>query len=344
MNIIILIRGEKMKKFCDNCLKKVDCVYKEKETIIEIDNKKIKYIKKYYICNECNNEFLDDLYDYDVETVNNELRKINNIITKEEIEEILKKYNIGKKPFSIVLGLGEINVIRYLNGSNPTKEISDLLKNVLNNPFLYELYLTGNKDKISEIAYKKSLGKTKQIELTNEKSKLYNISLYIINKLEDTDPLSLQKILYFINGFSKLFLGKHIFNDKPEAWIYGPVYKEIYDSFSYYHSDKINYNELLKDREYDLSDNEKKYIDTIIEDFGSYSGSILREMTHLTKPWINARKGLDKKEPSNRKIEVKDIDNYFKNIYDEYKMKELKDISKYSEKLFKEAKKIKFNN
>ena len=158
-----------MMKICDNCLKKVECEYNEKETTVEINNKKIKYLKKYYICDECGNEFLDDLYDYDVETVNNELRKINNIITKEEIEEILKKYNIGKKPFSIVLGLGEINVIRYLKGSNPTKEISDLLKNILNNPFLYELYLICNKDKISEVAYKKSLGKTKQLELNNSK-------------------------------------------------------------------------------------------------------------------------------------------------------------------------------
>ena len=102
-----------MKKFCDYCLQDVDCNYCEKETEIEIENKKIKYLKKYYICSKCNHKFLDDLYDYDVETVNNKLREENNIITTSEIEELIDKYAIGKKPLSLILGLGEINIIRY---------------------------------------------------------------------------------------------------------------------------------------------------------------------------------------------------------------------------------------
>ena len=35
------------------------------------------------------------------------------VITKKEIEEILIKYNIGKKPLSLVLGWGEVTIIRY---------------------------------------------------------------------------------------------------------------------------------------------------------------------------------------------------------------------------------------
>ena len=91
-----------MKKFCDKCLKEVECTYNEKYIDISIDNNKINYLKKYYICSECNNEFLDDLYDYDVEIVNKKLRELNNIITIDEIEEIIRKYNIGKKPLSLL--------------------------------------------------------------------------------------------------------------------------------------------------------------------------------------------------------------------------------------------------
>ena len=35
------------------------------------------------------------------------------IISKKEIEQILEKYNIGKKPLSLLLGWGEVTVIRY---------------------------------------------------------------------------------------------------------------------------------------------------------------------------------------------------------------------------------------
>ena len=327
-----------MKKFCDKCLKEVECTYNEKYIDISIDNNKINYLKKYYICSECNNEFLDDLYDYDVEIVNKKLRELNNIITIDEIEEIIRKYNIGKKPLSLLLGLGEVNIIRYLNGANPTKEISDLLKNILNNPFLYELYLRANKDKITEIAYKKSLGKTKQLELNSKQSKLYNVSLYIINKLEEVDPLSIQKLLYFADGFSNKFLGKDLFSDLPEAWIYGPVYKEIYDCFSYYKGNTINYNELLSNREYNLEDEEIEYLNNIIKTFGCYSGSLLREMTHITNPWINARIGLNEYEYSDRVISKEDINLYFDKICQEYNITCQDDIINYSNDLFIQSK------
>lgn len=334
----------RMRRFCENCLKEVDCTYHEKEVEIEIENNKIEYLKKYYICNECHEEFLDDLYDYDVETVNNELRKKNHIITTDEIGEILEKYNIGKKPLSLILDIGEINIIRYLNGINPTREISDLLKGILENPFLYELYLKCNKDRITEIAYKKSLSKTVQLELVNKHSKLYNTALYIIYKLEEVDPLSLQKLLYFAFGFSKEFLKKDLFSDLPEAWIHGPVYEEIYDCFCYYKWDKIQYGELLKEREFNLEDEEKKYLDEIIECFGCYSGRILKEMTHLTKPWLEARAGLQENDFSKRKISRNEIEIYFQSVCDEYDMKNIKDIVKYSNDMLRKAKKNLINS
>ncbi len=261
----------------------------------------------------------------------------NNLITTKEIEEITTKYNIGKKPLSLILGIGEVNIIRYLNGVNPTKEISDLLKGILNNPFLFELYLISNKDHITEIAYRKSLSKTKQLEMIDSHSKLYNTALYMIKKLEEIDSLSLQRMLYFAYGFSKHFLKEELFDDTPVAGIYGPVYKDIYDCFSYYKGTKIQYNELLKEREFALTEEEKKYIDKIIECFGCYSGSILREMTYMTMPWQQARTNLEDKEYLNRIIDKEDLNNYFKDICKEYDMKELKDIEKYSKDMFKRA-------
>lgn len=332
------------KEFCEFCMKDTNCKYNERIKEEIINNDKIKYLEKYYVCSECNNEIYGDLLDDNILAANNELRKIHNLITIQEIEEIIEKYHIGKKPLSLVLGLGEVNIIRYLNGANPTKEISDLLKNINNNPFLFELYLDANRDKISAIAYKKSLGKTKQLELTNNHSKLYNVCLYIIHKLAEIDHLSVQKILFFANGFSKVFLGNNLFKDCPEAWIHGPVYREIYDSLSYYKNNKIDYNELSFDRKFNLSNEEINYLDVVIESFGSYSGSILREMTHMTSPWINARLGLETNEVSSRIIDLDEMNEYFKNIYTEYNMHELNDILKYSDKLFKKARKAKFEN
>ncbi len=324
--------------FCEFCMEEKDCTYQEDMVHKTIDGIDIEYLEKFYICNSCKNKIFGDYFDENIHRANNELRKHTGLITVNEIKEILEKYNIGKKPLSLVLGIGEVNIIRYLDGTNPTRDISDILKNVLYNPLLFELYLYANKDKISEIAYKKSLGKTKQLEFMDNHSKIYSTSLYMILKLKEVDPLSIQKLLYFSEVFSKIIDNKKIFSDSPKAWKYGPVYDEIYDCFSYYKGNHIDYSELLKDREFNLSDEEKEYLDEIIKDFGCYSGPILREMTHLTDPWINARSGLDESEPSTRIIEEKDINDYYEKIIEEYQINSIHDISKYSEDLFNRVK------
>lgn len=334
----------KMKKMCENCLKEVDCIYNERIKEIEYANKKIKFKEKYYVCCECNEEFYDDLHDDNVIRANDEIRKVSGLIRIEEIKEILEKYNIGKKPLSLVLGLGEITITRYLDGQNPTRENSELLKNILENPWLYEMYLMVNKDKLTTTAYKKSLGKTKQIEMINDKSKLYNVALYIIDITKEIDALSLQKLLYFSNGLSHSFFGTNLIGETAESWKYGPVYKDIYDCFSYYQYNKIDYNELCNNVDFELSTDEKKYLDAIIECFGCYSGAILREMTHLTEPWVNARAGLSADESSNRVIDINEMNLYFDRIYKEYKMSEFCDIRKYSEELFENAKNRLFRN
>ena len=219
-------------KYCTNCLKNVNCKYEEKMIKENINGIEIEYLEKYYICDNCKEKFYGDLYDYNITTANEKLREKTGLITVKEIEEIIDKYNIGKKPLSLVLGFGEITITRYLSGQNPTKDNSDLLKSVLNNPFLYEMFLIGNKDKITPAAYKKSMGKTKQVELSNSHSKLYDISLYILDRQKEVDPLSLQKLLYFTCGFSSALNNGFIISDCSEAWIHGPVYREIYDAFS----------------------------------------------------------------------------------------------------------------
>lgn len=326
-----------MKKFCDKCLKDVDVIYKEENTREFIDDVEIEYLEKYYVCKKCNHEFYDDLHDYNIDAANYEYRKAIGMITIPEIEEIIEKYNIGKKPLSLILGLGEITITRYLDGQNPTKENSELLKNIKDNPCLYELYLLGNKDKITEVAFKKSLGKTKQLQMNEEHSKLYDSALYIVKKLEDTTPLALQKILYFAQCFSSKFMNKTLFVMPAEAWIHGPVYRDIYDCFSYYKNNAINYSELLSEHEFSLDIEEKEYLDSIIKYFGCYSARVLREMTHLTKPWQMARKGLNKDESSNRIIELKDVDYYVDEVSKEYNINKIDDLKQYSTDLFEMA-------
>lgn len=70
-----------MKKYCEYCLNEVECTYNEGYKELEHENKKVKFLEKYYICENCKNKFYDDLYDYNIIAGNNELRKKFNTIT-----------------------------------------------------------------------------------------------------------------------------------------------------------------------------------------------------------------------------------------------------------------------
>ena len=257
------------------------------------------------------------------------------IITIQEIEKILEKYNIGKKPLSLVLGWGEITIIRYLEGQIPDKFHSDLLLKIKDSYQEFFKYLEKNKNLITPLAYKKALSKITELKLEEDQSKVYVIAKHIIAQMEDTTPLALQKILYYIEGFSLALLDKNILLTNPEAWVHGPVYKEIYNRFSHYSYHAIAKEEFSKYKTLEnFSKEEQNLIVSVIKSFGCYSGKVLELMTHQTEPWLQARGELRELDSGNYEISEDDMKIYFKKICQKYQIASVKDISRYSKKMF----------
>lgn len=207
-------------------------------------------------------------------------------ITKKDIETIITKYNIGKRPLSIILGLGEITITRYLNGeSNPNEQISKLLLNILNDSSLYLEYLENNKGKISPIAYGKS--KTVVLKLLNvstkEDKKLQNVAEYIVENNKDTTNLSLQKLLYYCQLFSYVLYDKPMFSSSCDAWDHGPVFDQVYYKYK-----KFGNNPIEEDINIALDGDTKNLVDKVIDNFGYFSGPTLCYFTHSEDPWKDA--------------------------------------------------------
>lgn len=260
------------------------------------------------------------------------------IISKKEIEEILNKYNIGKKPLSLVLGWGEITIIRYLDGGIPDKLHSEVLYSIKNNPNKLLEYLEKNKKLITELAYKKVKTRIDEIAQVEDNQNLYLISKHIIASLEDTTPLALQKILYYIEGFSLAILNKSLFEYSPEAWVHGPVYKCIYDQYSNYKFNSIDKENLSKYLVIDTLDSDTiNLVDEIIRCFGCYSGKTLEKMTHLSSSWLISRGNLKEEESSDKKIDKELMKKEFVDICQIYNIKDYRTISRYSNKLFKKV-------
>lgn len=327
-----------MKAFCEECRDYVNYIIKENYKIKNVKGKEIKYKEKSAYCNECKSElFVSDIRDENLRSLDLAYRNIEGLITVDEIVSILDMYNIGKRPLSILLGWGETTLTRFANGDIPSKTYSDTLKKIKDSPkYLLEI-LTNNKEKLTEHAYNKCFEAINQkISSTHVcfvNSKIESVANYIINKSIEITPLALQKLLYFSQSFHKVFFDTFLFDDDCEAWAHGPVYKEIYFKYKYYGYNPID-DDVNKFSCFDLSDNELEIIDSVINSFGCYSGKILENMTHLEVPWKKTRLGLSYTEPSNKIINKKLIEDYFKLVQNKYDMLNIADIKDYSKDLF----------
>ncbi len=327
-----------MKAFCEECRDYVEYSIKEDDKIKDFKGKIIEYKAKIAYCSECKSElFVSEIRDENLISLDLAYRIFEGLITANEITGILEKYNIGKRPLSLLLGWGETTLTRYVNGDIPSKAYSEILGKINESPeYLLEI-LNKNKDKVTEIAYQKCLEainlKIDSSSFCSINSKIESVANYIINKSLEITPLALQKILYFSQSFYKVFEGEFLFDDDCEAWVHGPVYRDVYFKYRDH-----GYNPIEDDVDrfncFDLSDFELEIIDSVINNFGCYSGKILENMTHIELPWKETRVGLGDGEPSNRIINKSLMESYFNKVQKKYDMLSIVDIKDYSRDLF----------
>lgn len=140
------------------------------------------------------------------------------------------------------------------------------------------------------------------------------------------DPLTqlrLQKLLYFIQGWHLAYFNQELFEDEAEAWVKGPAYFEIYQKYKSYGYEFIiaeNKDEITKGEidsyliKLGLNSEQNELIEAVLKQYGAFATSRLVYITHLHKPWNDARKGLAELESGNRKIKNEDIKSYFKSL------------------------------
>lgn len=156
---------------------------------------------------------------------------------------------------------------------------------------------------------------------------MYNIHTicdYVIFRLkyEEDQPLNnlkLQKLLYYIQAWHLAFYEKKRFFDSGfQAWIHGPVNRDIYDRFK----ERTLYSEIKpedmldEDSVYKISERDKQHIDTVLESYAKFSGTELEYMTHQEDPWILARKGYRPVERCEREIDDEVMASYYKKRLD----------------------------
>ena len=168
----------------------------------------------------------------------------------------------------------------------------------------------------------------------NEKSKIDLAIEFLLNRCEDITPLALQKALYYVQGFYYAFYKTFIFSEDCQAWVHGPVYRDIYFRYRDYKFDSINCNYEIDDTV--LSSSEKAIFESVAKNICCYSGKVLEKFTHSETPWLSTRGELLGTDPSDRVIAKEDIGSYFDSVKEKYSMINPNDIKEYTQTMFQQ--------
>lgn len=285
--------------------------------------------KRFAICKKCGNRVtVPGLSDENETEFDIKCRSENGYILIDEIKDILVKYDVEKRPLSRALGLGEHTIENYLNGQLPSKRYSDMLKRVLTNYLYMRELFASNKEKINPLASRKIESRLEYYDSINSHSSVIEtVALYVLNSKFEITNLSLQKLLYYIEAFCQVLLHERIFDNRCEAWAYGPVYPEIYDKYKSFKGEQIRVDQI------DLSnDLDKKYrdvIDYVLGLFAIYNGVTLKDLSHAETPWKNAHEGYGDKERCEEIITHEAISEYFMGVNERFDLSSEMGVKKY---------------
>lgn len=322
---------------CEFCRDMVKYSIKDVSKVTVIRGKQYHYVGKEANCEECKSEiFVPNIHDYNLEQLDHAYRQQEQLVTISEIREVLEKYKIGKRPLSLLLGWGEVTLTRYVNGDIPTKQYSDILKRLgRDQSFMLDI-LERNKDLITQKAYrvsKEAIAKLQENDdiPSTQTTKIEEVANYLLYKNDDITPLALQKLLYYAQGFCKVFTGTYLFEDNCELGSHGPVYRVIFNKYKVYQYDNLEVN---YDSTNQLTQIEKEILDCVINTLGCYSGKSLEKMILFDLPWEVTHVELEDNDPGKPIMEKEEIDNCFNTMKQAYNLVAISDIKKYGIKAF----------
>lgn len=142
-------------------------------------------------------------------------------------------------------------------------------------------------------------------------SLIFRVCKEILTRGTDITPLKLIKIAYISHGFHLGYMSKPLFNERVEAWPYGPVIKEIYFAVNHFKREKILPNLFDHVDDNGIENKSIQVINAVLNTYNKYDGLQLSTITHQEgTPWSITIK----KKGINQVIDNSLIEKHYRNI------------------------------
>ena len=129
-----------------------------------------------------------------------------------------------------------------------------------------------------------------------------DVADYIRSSLPETDHKRLQRLAYYAQAWSIVWLGVPLFHDDFEAWPDGPISPVLRHREAHGVSGRVTV---------ELTDAQMLVVDAIVNEYGEKSTVWLSSLAQREKPWKEARGGLSIGETSKNRITVDAMREYY---------------------------------
>lgn len=138
-------------------------------------------------------------------------------------------------------------------------------------------------------------------------------------------PLKLQKILYYVQAWHIVKHDRHqLFNELPQAWVNGPVYRSVYNTYKdrFYRSSPLMMRRVREEGDIvleelknnlNVSDVQLETINIILKHYSSMDEGKLVLLTHNDSPWNEAREGLGEFDRCEKNISIDSMYSFYSN-------------------------------
>lgn len=139
---------------------------------------------------------------------------------------------------------------------------------------------------------------------------IFDVAHWFLAKEQMTHK-KLQKLCYYAQAWSYAIQPEPLTGAVFEAWIHGPVCRELYDKYRRYGFEYIPQTE----QPAVFTPAEEDFLGDVWDTYGNKTANALEALSHSEPPWQKARLGLAPDVGCNRAIDPDDMKNYYRSIY-----------------------------
>ncbi len=115
--------------------------------------------------------------------------------------------------------------------------------------------------------------------------------------------MKLLKLVYYAQAWALAWDRAPLFSERIEAWAEGPVVRSLWA--------KEKHGALVEPNADTLTSTERDTVRAVLAFYADFNGEDLSEITHVEKPWHDAREGIPHGEKSQGEITVEAMRTYY---------------------------------